>query len=106
MANNRMYLYCPPCNETVLIAKHTGSWFDLRVGGNVINAFFSRHAWCGPRDCMCCGSHLQLRYEQTDSTTNHNAEADRPCTGGTPRRFDLDRDGDDPLQHGEGPGNA
>lgn len=105
MANNRMYLYCPPCNETIMLAKHFGTAYTIRASVEAMDAFLSRHQWCGPRDCMACGSQLRVVHEQTESTTQHNAEpcGECQCHGGFPRSYDFEKHGDTPLMHGEGP---
>ncbi len=48
MANNRLYIRCKRCGETVFIGKH--SLGALTVDKNVadrLNEFYDRHSYCG-----------------------------------------------------------
>lgn len=66
MANNRVYLYCPDCNEAVMLAKHmAGPWYFREDRIDAIDSFWDEHWACAPGDGQG-GQLLVLRYECTD----------------------------------------
>ena len=70
MPNNRMYLYCPDCDEVLFIAKHFGSWFDLRAKPDDIDSFFRKHQACHTTNAFDRGSQIVLRYSESDNPAN------------------------------------
>lgn len=51
MANNRIYLRCRACGETLFLGKHFLTPFyyfpyDGEHLGDKLNKFFDKHAWC------------------------------------------------------------
>lgn len=49
MANNRLYLYCPACNEALSLGKHFGGMYTLYDYVNNthdIQDFIDKHRYC------------------------------------------------------------
>ena len=47
MANNRLYLVCNRCGETLMLAKDYGTGFGLSVTTDDIAKFLDDHTYCG-----------------------------------------------------------
>lgn len=67
MANNRMFLFCPECNEAAAVSKHFGSgWHDFHESEHTAG-FLNDHMWCRHKDGFDCGTQLELRYETCEA---------------------------------------
>lgn len=59
MANNRLYIRCMQCGETVAIAKHfAGALYTYETIEEDLDAFFEKHNYCSNRHY-----HLELCEE-------------------------------------------
>ena len=48
MANNRLYIRCRQCGETILIGKHfAGALHTSTLSLEELNAFYEKHNYCG-----------------------------------------------------------
>ena len=56
MANNRLYIYCPRCNEYLFLGKHFGSPYNLQRGYiEDLQDFIDDHFYCrGENDPGVC----------------------------------------------------
>lgn len=65
MANNRMYLVCPECNEGIFLGKRLGSSYynGFKLEMKELNDFFDKHAWCGEK----LQEGLEVQYEFGDA---------------------------------------
>lgn len=46
MANNRLYIRCRNCGQTIFLAKHFSTPWDLRRNSEDIQEFFNQHYAC------------------------------------------------------------
>lgn len=46
MANNRLYIRCRNCGQTIFIAKHFSTPWSLRCKSDYIQEFFNQHYAC------------------------------------------------------------
>lgn len=46
MANNRLYICCPKCRDRIMLGKHFGGTYNIRVTIDDIAEFFDAHRWC------------------------------------------------------------
>lgn len=71
MANNRLYIKCNVCGETLFIGKSFGGGFyyhnygdDPRSLAEKLNDFYDRHAYCSVGDTWGDEGSFSLEYEE------------------------------------------
>lgn len=71
MANNRLYLTCRGCGETLFLGKHMmdGFYWQDYGGGPLqeqLNEFFDKHIWCNGEPLEC----FDVEYEEEPEWRN------------------------------------
>lgn len=66
MANNRLYIRCKGCGESIMITKNFGEPYCLdKDEVKKLNSFFSEHAFCIDFDGFPMGGRFEL-YDEFD----------------------------------------
>lgn len=63
MANNRVYVYCAPCNAAKMLAKHLADGWYLGPHSAALEGWWDEHKACAGVDDGVGGTLLDLRYE-------------------------------------------
>ena len=72
MANNRLYIRCKLCGETIFIGKHfAGALHTSTLSLDELNAFYEKHNYCGHQHYS-----LELCEEFPGEMTDNNIDND------------------------------
>ena len=66
MANNRLYMYCKKCNESILLAKNFGSGYGAYSTVDEIDKFLNEHSFC-EHSVILCEEDIHSGFSITDT---------------------------------------